>query len=80
MKKQEDRYVNMELGLPRKYDDGLMHTIVKRRKLDDEGKSFGKMNNNPMIDTRAYEVGFYDGTNQLITANIIAENLLAQVD
>ena len=43
----------MELGLPRKYDDGLMHAIVKRRKLDGEGKAVGNMNNNPLLDTRA---------------------------
>ena len=46
----------MELGLPRKDDDRLMHAIVKGRKLDNEGKSIGNMNNNPLLDTREYEV------------------------
>ena len=53
-KEQEDSYVNMALGLPRKYDDGLMHAIVNRRNLGDEGKSVGNINNNPLLDTRAY--------------------------
>ena len=44
----------MALGLPRKYDDGLMHAIVNRRNLGDEGKSVGNINNNPLLDTRAY--------------------------
>ena len=42
----------MELGLPRKDDDGLMHAMVKRRKMDDEGKAVGNMINNPLFDTR----------------------------
>ena len=46
----------MELGLTRKYDDGSMHATVKRRKLYDEGKAVGNMNNNPLLDTIAYKV------------------------
>ena len=70
----------MELGLPRKDDDGLMYAIVKRRKLDDEGKAVGNMNNNPLLDTIAYEVDFADDTIEVLTGNSIADNLLAQVD
>ena len=57
-KKQEDSYVNMELGLLRKNDDGLIHAILNRRKMDDEVKAVGNVNNNPLLDTRAYEVDF----------------------
>ena len=46
----------MELGLSRNNDDNLMHAIVKMRKLDDEVKSIGNMNNNPLFNTRAYEI------------------------
>ena len=46
----------MELGLPRKDDDWLMHEIVKKHKLDDEGKAVVNINNNPLVCTRAYEV------------------------
>ena len=75
-----DSYVNMELGLQIKDYDGLMHTIVKRRKLDDEGNDVGNMNNNPLIDTRSYRVEFSYGKTEVLTANIIVHILLAQVD
>ena len=80
MKKKEYSYVNMEPGLPQKYDDWLMYKIVKVRKLDDEGKAVGNMKNNQLLDTRAYGVEFADGTTEVLTANIIYENLLAQVN
>ena len=76
----EDSYINMEIGLPRGDDDSLMHAIVKKQKVDNEGNAVGIASNNPLTDTRAYEIEFIDGTTEVITANIIAENLLAQVD
>ena len=57
-----------------------MHAIVKRRKPDVEDKAVGNMNNKPLIDTKSYQVDFSDGTTEVLTANIIAENILAQVD
>ena len=42
----------MELGLP-KDDKGLIRAIVKRLKLDVEGKAVVNMNNNPLLDTRS---------------------------
>ena len=70
----------MEIGLTRKDDDRLMHAIVRRRKMDYEYKAVGNMNNNLLIDARAYKVDFSDITIEVLTANIISENLLAQVD
>ena len=70
----------MELGLPRKDYDRLMHKIVKIRKLDDEEKSLGNMNNNPLLDTISYKVEFDDSTTEVLTVNIIDKNLLAKVD
>ena len=67
----------MEPGLPRKDDDGLMHAILKKRKLDDEGKAVGNMNKYPLLDTRAYKLDFADSTTEILTANIISKNLLA---
>ena len=75
-----DSNINMELGLQRKDYDGLIHAIVKRRKLDDEGKDVGNINNKPMIDTRSYKVEFAYGKTEVLTANIIVHNLLAQVN
>lgn len=73
-------YINMEVGLPRGDDDNLVHAIVKRRKVDEDGEPIGAYNSNPLLDTRMYEVEFIDGTMEAISANILAENILSQVD
>ena len=73
-------YVDMELGLPSQEDDSLMRAIVKRRKLNDDGNPIVNESTNPLVDTRAYEIEFIYGTTEIITANIIADNLLAQVE
>ena len=75
-----DDYIHMEIGLPRGDDDALLHATVKKRAIDSEGRPIGKRHSNPLLDTRAYHVDFIDGSSEVITANIIAENLLAQVD
>ena len=76
----KDNYLNIEIGLPRGDDGTLHHATVKRRKVDDEGEPLGTPHNNPILDSRQYEVEFMDGTVEVLTANVIAENLLAQVD
>lgn len=50
--------------------------------IDQDGKSVGvpSATNNPLTDTRAYEVEFLDGRTEVLAANIIAENLFAQID
>ena len=45
-----------------------------------DGKSIGRTSNNPLLDSRQYKLEYLDGTTEVLTANIIAENLLAQVD
>jgi len=77
---ENDPYITMEMGLPRGEDGELHRARVKRRRLDDEGQPLGHANNNPLLDSRQYEVEYLDGTTETLTANIIAENLLAQVD
>ena len=39
----------------------------------------GRPHNNPLLDHRQYEVEFLDGRTEILTANIIDDNLLAQV-
>ena len=73
-------YVGMDLGLPCGEYYSLMHVIVKQRKSADDGNPTGTESTTPLVDTRAYEIDFIDGTTETLTANIIAENLLAQVD
>ena len=74
-----DPYLYMELGLHRG-EEGIHHARVKRRAVDDEGRPLGIANNNPLLDSRQYEVQYLDGGTEILTANIIAENMLAQVD
>ena len=75
-----DSYLNMELGLPRGPDGELQHAVVKRRRLGENGNPIGIANNNPLLDSREYEIEYHDGTLEVLSANVIAENLLAQVD
>ena len=70
----------MELGIRRHDDARLDHAVVKRRKTDIEGRPMGIANKNPILDTSQYEVEFLNGDIEILTANQIAENLLAQVD
>ena len=49
-------YINMEIGLPRGDDDEIMRAVVKRKRLDNDGNHVGTANNNPLVDSRAYEV------------------------
>ena len=77
---QNDPYLNMELGIRLTDEESLQHARVKQRAVDDEGRPLGVPSNNPLLDHRQYKVEFLDGRTEVLTANIIAENLLAQVD
>ena len=71
-------YVNIEVGI-RKGEE-LKHGIVKRRIVDEEGKPVGQVSSNSITDTRLYEIEYKDGQREILAANLLAENLLAQVD
>lgn len=75
-----DPYLGMEIGLPRGPDDALVFAQVKKRAVDVEGKPIGRAHTNPLVDSRAYEVEFITGEREILSANTIAECLLAQVD
>ena len=48
--------------------------------MDAEGNPIGKESLNLITDTRLYQVEFADGTRETVPANVIAENLLSQID
>ncbi|KAI2500086.1 Reverse transcriptase (RNA-dependent DNA polymerase) [Fragilaria crotonensis] len=75
-----DQYIGMELALPRGDDGEMIHGRVTKRMRDEEGRPIGTAHNNPLLDSRRYEVEYVDGNVEELTANIIAENLIAQVD
>jgi len=66
-----DKYINAEVILPR---DGerFQSARVVRRSTNADGSSIGTSNNNPILDTRIYEVMFNDGSTQEYAANRIA--------
>ena len=70
----------MEIGLPRGLDGELYHSKVNCRVFDRYGITFGVETSNPITDKRLYDVEYLDGTIETLAANVIAENLLFQVD
>jgi hypothetical protein len=74
-----DTYLNMELAIPRD-SDGPEYARVTKRLRDKDGLPIGMADNNPILDTRMYEVEYPDGHKASLAANAIAENMFAQVD
>jgi hypothetical protein len=74
-----DNYLGMALTLDRDGSDPQFARVTKRVK-DNQGTPIGVANNNPILDTRLYEVEYPDGHRAAMSANIISENLLSQVD
>ena len=74
-----DRYVNSDVLLP--HDGEYMQTArVIKRATDHLGNPMGEFHTNPVMDTRVYEVMFSDGSMHRYSANVIAENMWAEVD
>ena len=61
------------------FEKALLTKVISRKR-DADGKVIGKSNSNPILDTRIYQVKFPDGAVAEYSANIIAENILSQVD
>ena len=75
----DDTYLNMELALPRD-DEGPEFAKMTKRLRDANGIPIGTANDNPIFDTRVYEVEYMDGHKASLAANAIAENMFAHVD
>ena len=67
----QDTYLNMELALPRD-DEGPEFARVTKRLRDNEGIPIGTTNDNPLLDSRIYEVEYNDGHKASLSANSIA--------
>ncbi len=72
-------YLNMELALPRGGGEVEFARVVKRMR-DKDGLPIGTANDNPILDSRVYEVEYPDGHRASLAANVIAVNLFSQVD
>jgi Reverse transcriptase (RNA-dependent DNA polymerase) len=73
-----DALINAELMLPL---DGIYKpAVVTGRTMNSTGNVTGTYNENPVMNTMTYDVMFNDGAVKEYSANVIAENLLSQVD
>ena len=73
-----DEYIGAHVLLP--VGSEVLRAVVKRRTHDDDGRPIGLKNPNPMLDTREYELQLPDGSTEVYSANIIAENIFSQMD
>lgn len=76
----EDTYFNMELAMPRGQNDGPEFAKVTKRLRDANGLLIGTKNDNPLLNTRIYEVEYTDAYKASLTANSTAMNIYAQVN
>jgi hypothetical protein len=73
-----DPYIGTEILIA--HGDQADRARVSKRIKANDGTPIGMSNSNPLLDTRLYSVEFSDGEVAEIQANIIAENMFAQVD
>ena len=70
----------MEVGIRKGDECELERVKVKRRRVDIDRNPVGTYHSKPIMDSSQYEVESLEGETGILTTNIIAENLLAQVD
>ena len=73
-----DQCIGSEVMLPDNKGEKLMRKISKRIRYDYTSTSEG--NYNDMQDKSSYEFEYPDGTTEKLSANIIAEIMMSQVD
>ena len=73
-----DKIINSEVQL--QLGDDMVTGKVSRRALGPDGKVAGSYDDNPVLNSIVYEVEFPDGQVKEYAANVIAENMLTQVD
>ena len=76
----EDQYIDIKLSVPYGSDGELKYAQAKKKAVDHEGNTIDKAHNNLLMDMRQYEIEFSDGDLETMTANLIAENIIARVD
>jgi hypothetical protein len=76
---KQDTYLNMELAIPRDSYGPEFARVTKRLK-DKDGLPNGRAHNNSILNTRMYKVEYPGGHKASLAANVIAENMFAQVN
>jgi hypothetical protein len=74
-----DTYIGAQVVVPGRDSQPIL-AKVRKRKRDSSGEPIGNANPNPILDSRIYELEFPDGRLEEYGVNIIAENMMAQVD
>ena len=73
-----DKIINTEVMIQN--GDEMAMGKVARQSLDADGRMTGTYHNNPFLNTVTYDIEFSDGQVKEYGTNIIAENMLTQVD
>ena len=73
-----DKMIQSELILPK--GDKLQMAKVRGRTFGPDGKTIGTFNDTPIFNLIIYDVEFFDGEVKEYAVNVIAENMLSQVD
>jgi hypothetical protein len=73
-----DKMISAEILLPHG-DDMQMRNVIGRT-LGDHGSTMGSYDDNPVLNLMIYDVEFPDGNFKQYAANILAENMLSQLD
>ena len=73
-----DKIINAEVMIQN--GDEMAMGKGDRRSLDADGRMTGTYHDNPFLNTITYDIEFPDGQVKEYGANIIAENMLTQVD
>lgn len=74
-----DTYLNMELAIDRGRAIARHAKVTKKMK-DHRDNPVGTTNEKPIKDTWMYGVEFHNGNTQAMSANVISENMLANID
>ena len=73
-----DKLINAEVHL--QHGNKVQAAKVIKRSLGPDGNINGSYDDNPFLNSLLYDVEFADGTIKEYSANVIAENMLTQVD
>ena len=76
----QDELIGLKIQIEDHKNQVPVLATIKKRKRDSQGEPTGEKNSNPILDSRIYELEFPDGRLEEFGMNIIAENLLAQID
>ena len=75
----DNTYMDMEVALPQDTEGPDFARVTKPLK-DANDLPIGTANENPILDTRVYQVEYVDGHKASLTANAITQNMFSQVE